>query len=285
MTRINEDLNRLLQQDDASQSAKQAASLGLKYVGFGRYVDPKTNQVTHIVQNERLVPFNRAVRSNTFKAQSADDYGTYNAAVAPEVEQLHQFMTQAYAPEKYDDRELDAIYAFTSGRYHDINNRLASVPSDVPANKIERTSPDDTMPEMIASLDSAMKKNRVPLDFIVYTKIGPDYNINDFQPGVSFKFKGYRDTTTNMNALLAQSQQEVGASGRNQIALMQILVKKNSKGIYAADFSSNPEDYEFILPRGTKVEILNGPSNLVGSDAISGNMNLEVLYFDCQVKT
>ena len=285
MTRINEDLNRLLQQDDASPSAKQAKSLGLKYVGFGRYVDPKTNQITHIVQNKKLVPFNRAVRTNTFKTQSADDYGTYNQIVAPEVQQLHQFLTQTYTPEKYDDRELDAIYAFTCVGYYDINNRLASIPSDVPANKIERTSPDDTMPEMIASLDSAMKKIRVPQDFLSYTKLSTDFDVNNLQPGAAFKFRGYRDTTINLNALLAQSQQSVGASGRNQIILLQMLVKKNSKGIFAADFSSNVDDCEFILPRGAKVEVVNGPLNLVGSDANSGNMNLEVLYFDCQVKT
>jgi len=285
MTRINEDLNRLLQQDDASPAAKQANSLGLKYVGFGRYVDPKTNQLTHIVQNEKLVPFNRAVRTNTFKTQNADDYGTYNAMIAPEVEQLHQFLVQTYTPEKYDDKELDAIYAFTSDAYYDLNNRLSSIPSDVPANKIERTSPDDTMPEMIASLDSAMKKIRVPQDFLTYTKLSSDFDANNLQPGAAFKFRGYRDTTINLNSLLSQSQQDVGASGRNQVVLLQVLVKKNSRGIYASDFSSNADDFEFIFPRGAKVEVVNGPLNLVGSDANSGSMNLEVLYFDCQVKT
>jgi hypothetical protein len=284
MRNINENLN-LAKIEPTSPAAKQAKSLNLQYVGFGRYVDPKTQQVTHIVQNDKLVPFNKAVKSNTFQTQNADDYGNFNNAMLPIVQQTHKDLTKAYGPEKYDDRELDAIYYFTSTGYYDINNRLSSLPAGVPANKIEKTSPDDNMPEVIASLDSAIKKIRIPQDVTVYTKLSGDIDINSLQPGMSFKFKGFRDTTTNLGSILANSSQQTGQSGRNQIAILQITVKKNSKGMYAADFSPNADDCEFILPRGAKIQIIGGPSNLVGSDAMSGSMNLEVLYFDCQAKT
>lgn len=284
MKNIKEDLN-YAKAEPKSPASQKASSLGLDYVGFGRYVDPKTQQVTHIVQNDKLVPFNRAVRTNTFQQQNADDYGNFNAQMLPQVQQLHQFMTQTYSPEKFDDRELDAIYYFTSNGYYDINNKLASLPAGVPANKIERSSPDDTMPDVIASLDSAMKKIRVPQDFLTFTQLSPDIDMSSMQPGMSFAFKGYRDTTINIGSVLSQAEQSVGSSGRNQVVLLQIFIKKNSKGLYAADFSSNADDCEFILPRSTKIQIVNGPSNLVGSDAISGNMNLEVLYFECVAKT
>jgi hypothetical protein len=284
MKNIKEDLN-YAKAEPQSPAAQKASGLGLDYVGFGRYVDPKTQQVTHIVQNDKLVPFNRAVRTNTFQQQNADDYGNFNAQMLPQVQQLHQFMTQTYSPEKFDDRELDAIYYFTSNGYYDINNKLASLPAGVPANKIERSSPDDTMPDVIGSLDSAMKKIRVPQDFLTFTQLSPDIDMSAMQPGMSFAFKGYRDTTINIGSVLGQAQQSVGSSGRNQVVLLQIFIKKNSKGLYAADFSSNADDCEFILPRSTKIQIVNGPSNLVGSDAISGNMNLEVLYFECVAKT
>ena len=284
MKDIKEDLNyaKAEPQSDASQKAK---SLGLNYVGFGRYEDPKSQQVTHIVQNDKLVPFNRAVRTNTFQQQNSDDYGNFNSQMMPQVQQLHQFMTQTYSPEKFDDKELDAIYYFTSNGYYDINNKLASLPTGVPANKIERSTPDDTMPDVIASLDSAMKKIRVPQDFLTYTQLGSDIDMSALQPGMSFAFKGYRDTSINIGSVLGQAQQSMGSSGRNQVVLLQLFVKKNSKGLYAADFSSNADDCEFILPRSTKIQIVNGPSNLVGSDAMSGNMNLEVLYFECVAKT
>ena len=284
MKDIKEDLN-FAKAEPQSPAADKAKKSKLSYAGFGRYQDPKSQQVTHIVQNDKLVPFNSAVRTNTFQQQNSDDFGNFNAQMMPQVQQLHQFMAQSYSPERFDDKELDAIYYFTSTGYYDVNNKLATLPAGVPANKIERSAPDDTMPDVIASLDSAMKKIRVPQDFLTFTQLGSDIDMSALQPGMSFAFKGYRDTSINVGSVLNQAEQSVGSSGRNQVVLLQIFVKKNSKGLYAADFASNAEDYEFILPRGTKIEIVNGPSNLIGSDAMSGNMSLEVLYFECIAKT
>lgn len=284
MKDIREDLN-FAKAEPKSSATDKAKKSGLSYAGFGRYQDPKTQQVTHIAQNDKLVPFNRAIRTNTFQTQNADDFGNFAAQLLPQVQQLHQYMAQSYSPEKFDDRELDAIYYFTSTGYYDVNNKLATLPSGIPANKIERSTPDDTMPDVIASLDSTMKKIRVPQDFLTFTQLGSDIDISVLQPGMTFAFKGYRDTSINIGSVLSQAEQSVGASGHNQVVLLQIFVKKNSKGLYAADFSSKADDFEFILPRGTKIQIINGPSNLIGSDAMSGNMNLEVLYFECIAKT
>ena len=285
MKKIFEDLNQI-KVPEQSESTQQAQKLGLKYVGFGRYVDPKTGQVTHIVQNDKLVKFNRAVKTNTFKTNNADDYGSYGAIMAPQIEELHNYLTTAYTPEKYDDAELDAIYNFSDTAYSDINSRLSSLPSNVAANKIEKTSLDDTMPEFIATMDSAMKRIRSPIDFLTYTRLSADYRVQDFAKGLVFKFKGYRDTSISMNAVLNSAQaSQTSFAGRPQVILLQLLVPKNSRGIYAADFSPNAIDGEFILPRGTAVEVLSDPQNLVGSDALSDSINLEVIYIDCKVKT
>ena len=285
MKKIFEDLNQV-KVPEQSESTQQAQKLGLKYVGFGRYVDPKTGQVTHIVQNDKLVKFNRAVKTNTFKTNNADDYGSYGAIMAPQIEELHNYLTAAYTPEKYDDAELDAIYNFSDTAYSDINSRLSSLPSNVAANKIEKTSLDDTMPEFIATMDSAMKRIRSPIDFLTYTRLSADYRVQDFAKGLVFKFKGYRDTSISMNAVLNSAEaSQTSFAGRPQVILLQLLVPKNSRGIYAADFSPNAIDGEFILPRGTTVEVLSDPQNLVGSDALSASINLEVIYIDCKVKT
>lgn len=285
MKTINEDLNNL-KVEPASDAAKQAKKKKLAYVGFDRYEDPKSQQVTHIAQNNKLVPFQKAVRTNSFRAENGDDLGTYNQIMAPEVEQLHTLLASYYTPEKYDDRELDAIYNFTSGGYVDINNRLSSLPADVPAAKIEPSSVDDTFPDLVNSLDSVIKKSRAPSDFITYINLGADVDANMLGVGASFKFKGYRDTSINLGSVINPNiTMNVGISGRNQVNILQIQVKKNSKGLYAADFSSNPEDFEFILPRGAKIEVVNGPQKLVGSDAMTQNLNLEIIYFDCVLKT
>ena len=284
MKKITEDLNRVKAEVE-SPSSEQAQKLGLEYVGFGRYVDPRTGQVSHIVQNDNLVQFNRAVKTNTFQTNNADDYGNYGGMVAPEVQQLHDYLTVQYSADKYDDAELNAIYSYTNNAYPDINNRLLSIPPDVPGNKIERISVDDTMPDFIAGMDSVMKKSRSPADFLTYTRLSADYRIEDFQPGMRFRFTTYRNTSINLNTVLNSAQaSQTSFAGRPQILVLQMLIKKNTKGLYAADFSAKPDDFEFILPRGATVEIVEGPKNLVGSDAMSGNMNLEVIYFDCKVK-
>lgn len=284
MKNITEDLNRV-KAEVQSPASQQAQNLGLQYAGFGRYVDPKSNQVTHIVQNDKLVKFNRAVKTNTFKTNNADDYGTYGAIMAPEIQQLHDYLVSQYSPDKYDDDELNAIYSYTNDAYPDINARLSALPVDVPANKIERTSPDDTLPDFIAAMDSVMKKSRAPVDFQTYTRMSADYRIEDFQPGMKFKFTSYRNSSINLNTVLNSAQvTQTSFAGRPQVFVLQILVKKNTRGLYAADFSAKPDDFEFILPRGSTLEIVDGPKNLVGSDAMSQNMNLEVVYFDCKVK-
>ena len=284
MKNINEDLNQL-KADPNTPADKDAQKKKLVHVGFGRYTDKKTGQVTHIVQNDKLVPFNRAVKTNTFQTNNMDDYGKYGAIMAPQIQQLHDFLTQQYSPDKYDDAELDAIYNYTNDAYADLNARLASIPTGTPANKIEKTAPDDSIPEFVATLDSAMKRVRVPIDFLTYTSLSGDYNIMNFAPGQTFKFKGFRNTSINVNTVMnAVQAPQTSMAGRPQIIILQLFVPKNSKGIYAADFAANAQDGEFILPRGTTVQVMNGPSNLVGSDAMSQNMNLEVVYLDCQVK-
>lgn len=283
---IKEDLNRLKETDPLSPSAQEAQNLGLNYVGFGRYMDPRTQQVTHISQNDKLVPFKRAVKSNTFKAQNTDDIGQFTASMAPEIQELHNALTGYYSPENYDDKQLDAIYTFTNAGYVDINNRLVNLPSNVPANQIEPTNPEDTLGDLIASLDSALKKSRAPGDFLVYTKLGPDVDISQIQPGTAFRFRGYRDTSINLQTVLASSEpSQTSPAGRPMVALLQIKVRKNSKGMYIADYSQNSEEAEFLLPRGALIEVLAGPSKLVGSDGMSQIMNLEIIYFDCLLKT
>lgn len=284
MRHIKEDLN-VLKQETASKASEDAKKLGLMYVGFGRYEDPRTQQVTHIVVNEKLVPFKRAVKTNTFKTNNMDDVGTYNQFMEPQVQQIHQTLVASYPPEKYSDTELNAIYTFTNGGYVDINNRLASMPAGVPAKQIEPTSPEDTIADVIQSLDSAVKKSRAPFDFPTYAKLGPDYNINDFVPGRSFVFKGYRNTSINMSTALNSSENtQKSPAGRNSAIMLQLNIRKNSRGMYISDYSANAEDMEFLLPRGTVVEIIDGPNTLVGSNAISNDMNLEIVYFNCVTK-
>lgn len=279
---LKEDLNRLYE-PPMDSTAAQAQKMGLIYVGFGRYKDPNSGQITYISQNGKLIPYRQAVKTNTFKQNSTDDIGAYKEAINPETSELHEFLVANYQPDKYNDKQLDAIYNYTNGGYADINSRLSQLPAGVTSKQIEPESVDDSLPEMIDSLDSAIKKTRSPMDFLVYCNLGSDIEIDNLVSGINFVLKGYMNTSIDVTSVIdnADMSRVSPVTGRTQVAVLQILIKKNSKGIYLSDFSATPEDTEFLLPRDSVLTVTTGPNQLVGGHGMSENINLEVVYYEC----
>jgi hypothetical protein len=269
--------------EPSSVAASQAKKLNLQYVGFGRYEDPKTQQITHIVQNDKLVPFNKAVKSNTYKTQNADDYGNYVKQQMPDLENIHNAMANYYAADNYTPEELQAIQEYTGTDYFDINEKLYSLPTDTKADQIQPEYDGDPIPDQVKNLDNALNKMKAPYDILVYVGLGTEYDITNFVPGKSFKFKGYRSTTLNPNIALNYNSRVNKTASRQQTVMLQIKVKKSSKGMFVDDFSANSGESEYLLPRGSKIKIVNGPNKLVGSNAFTGSNGLEVLYFDCEL--
>lgn len=278
MRTIVEDLNYAAQ-EPSSRAAQQAQRLGLAYVGFGRYEDPQTKQITHIVQNGQLVPFRKAVKTNTYQSNFSDDVGSFVNAMSPETQELSQFLLQAYPPQNYDDVEINAIQQFTSQSYDAVNDVLSKLPAGVSAKQIQPMSADDQTATLVAALDSAMKKSRAPVDFITYTKLDNSVQQMDLVPGTQFKFKGFRNTTVNLGNVMILDD------GTDSSTILQVRVKKNARGIYTGNYSQNPDDAEFVLPRGAKIEVLGGPTKLVGSDAQSQSLHREFYYYDCITKS
>jgi hypothetical protein len=279
---ISEDLTRALIEPQSSAS-EQAKALGLAYVGFGRYEDPNTQQITHVVQNDRLIPYKKVVKTNTYKKAGSDDYGNLMNDVKGEIEQLHNDLINYYTPESYDDNELSAIEAYTGEEYIDINDKLYSLPTGIPADQIEPEYSDDELPATIASLDSALNKVKVDRDFVVYINLGSGYKLEDMKAGSVYRFKGYRSTSLNPGIAINFGSSSKGQSRRQQTILLQVVIKKGSKGMYVDDFSSVPGEGEFLLPRGSSIKITGGPSKLVGSNAYSGQMNHQVMLFSADL--
>lgn len=267
---IVEDLNWAA--DEPSQiAAQQAQKLKLKHVGFGRYADD-TDQVTHVAHNDKLVPFKNAIKSTDYRKTRSADYETLFSQMSPAVEEAHAILADAHSPEVYDADEIDVIQQFISGSYAEINEHLAKLPAGIAANKIQPTGPDDVIPEMIELLDSAMKRSRSPIEFIGYTKVDIDTEIKS-----GFKFRSYRSLSINLANVITPDEETP--------VVLQIRVKKNTRGLYAANFSEMPEETEFILPRGATIEVISGPTPLVGTDSELGGANRQIIYYDCTVKT
>lgn len=279
---LTEDLNGALV-EPKSASSQEAARLGLAYVGFGRYEDPKTQQITHIVQNDRLIPFNKAIKTNSFKKISGDDYGEYFNNQKSTTEDYHNYLSGAYLPENYDENELAAIEMYTDTAYSSVNDMLNSLPTGIPANQIQAQSVDDNLPSIVQSLDSALEKSSTPIDFVSFVSLNSGYNITDFKAGQTFRFKGFRSVTIDPNVALNFATKDDNNPRKKQAIILQVSVKKGSKGMYLDDFSANPGEAEFLLPRGSSVKIVDGPNKLVGSNAYTNDMNQQVVFFNAEL--
>lgn len=267
---MSEDLN-LAAAEPTSEASAQAKQLGLTYVGFGRYEDPTTQQVTYIVQNGRLVPFSKAVRTNSYQQQSGNDFAGLTKVLAPQVQQIQAFLTASYPAEKYDDPELDAIKYYTGIGAAEINSRLYSLPTGILANQIEPTGPGDNIPQFIAGLDSALNRGKTKDNILTYAILSQAFTPDMIKSGSTVVFKGYRSTTIDLSYLTSYPQNST---------ILQILIPKGSKGMYVDDYSSSPGESEFLLPRGSQVTITAGPSKLKGT---MDNTMVEVLYYDAQL--
>lgn len=267
--------------EKASASAKKS---GLKHVGFGKYEDPKTNQISSVAQGDKLVPYNKAIKTNSYTQTNSDDIGNLSKDLMKDVQALHELLRSTYQASKYDNDELDAIYSYTDTAYASVNETLFGLPTGIIPDQIQMNSPDDQTVSIISSLDSAVKKCRAPQDFTVYTKIGKDHSIEEFKPGTSFKYKSFKSASINLNMVLDSDEDQFNEGVDSEVVLLQIKVKKNARGVYASEFSAHPEESEFILPRGSTIEIVSGPNKLVGSDATSGSQNMQILYFECSTK-
>lgn len=279
MTRIiKEELTNALLVPKKSPAAQEAASLGLQYVGFGRYEDPNSGQVTHIVQNDKLVPFSRAVRTNTYQTHSADDFGTYLNALAPDLDKDLTALAKAFTPDKYSEEEIDAIKKYTDTGYYNVSSILNKLPMGIMGKQIQPANISDETPKLIQAMDDAMERTKVPVDLIGYISLSQDLDTNMIGAGRKIGFKSYRSTTLAMNTLLDQYTKSGSGGG----VVLQVLIPKGSSGLYADDFSANPGEREFILPRSSSIEVLSGPNKLSGT-YMSADNNLQVHFFNCKL--
>lgn len=278
MTLIREDITNALLLPKKSEAAKQAASMGLRYVGFGRYEDPNTRQVTYIVQNDKLVPFSRAVRTNTYQSHSADDFGTYLNALATDLDKTVGALVKAYSPDKYSDDELDAIKQFTDTAYYNVSSLLNKLPLGIMAKQIMPLNISDETPKLIEAMDSATEKTSLPVELISYVSLSQDIDTNQLAAGSKMGFKSYRSCSINLSTMLDQYTNSGSGGG----TVLQILHPKGSKGLYADDFSANPGEGEFILPRSSVIQVLSGPNKLSGT-YMSADNNLDIHFYNCKL--
>lgn len=262
---------------DASTEAKR---LGLTYAGFGRYKNPETDQVTHIIQNDKLIPYNKAIKTNTFNVTSGDDIGDYTKNMKPQTDQTHASLINYYGSDNYDEKELGAIEAFSADP-ESVNRKLMSLPSLVPADQLQMDSAQDTIPGLVGALDSCMNKLGAPDDFLIYVGLDSNFDISGLQLGSKLRFKTFRSGSLDPAVVLDELAGQDPSTGK-QAKILQILVKKDAKGMYIDDYSTQPGQGEFVLPRGAVIRITSDPNRLVGSNRNVGSLSQEIIFINAE---
>ena len=116
--------------------------------------------------------------------------------------------------------------------------KLANLVADtgIKADQIQPEYDGDPVPAQITALDSALNKVKTDHEFLSYVGLGTEYDITNFVPGSTFRFKGYRSTTINPNIALNYNSRVNKTVNRQQTVMLQIRVPKGAKGMFVEEF-------------------------------------------------
>lgn len=194
-----------------------------------------------------------------------------------EIQRYHRALSQIYRPAIFSDAEKEAIGYYSLSGAVDLNTYLYNGPDK------------DTMDislkhKMISNLDSAFDETETPIPIVVYTGLSSRYKPQNLVKGVPFVFHGY--VSTSLSWKIAFNF----ADDRSTKLILQIDVPQNSKGIYLGeDLSASYGEYEFLLPRGSMIEVLSGPHpiepNILSDDAFNEGDETAVLFHCRLVQT
>lgn len=277
---VHENLDLTLMEPVETEGAIEAKKMGLVHVGFNRYENPETGQVTHIVQGGKLLPFENAIQSNNYKLENGDDFGNFAKSIQERVESLDQQLSSIYVPDAYNMDQLSAIKDYSGDRHVEYTTFLSQYDLNVPVESLQPQSINDDITNNVKALHSATQLPLVPYDFIAYTSIGNDINFeDDFDISSSFALRTFKSVSIHLGYII----NEAIMSGTLQPKLLQLTIPKGYKGIYIDRFSVNPGEGEFLLPRGAIIKPTSNIKKSVGSNATTGNDNVQVLFINCNV--
>jgi len=256
---IKEDL-RLAFREPKSETAKEARRLGLKYLGFGRYgrKDQQKPKVTHFVEDGKLKKIStRYIHSYEVKKewdQSIDDY-----IDAGYWKKINRTLVSHYNATRLSRDEEKTLDHYTKEGYRDftkiILNRANPQKYKLPEYKSThdyhglRKSAHDSYWRLVKYrinlLDDIIddESHTSPTDFIAYSG---NHNLS-MEKGRVYLLPLFTSTSLNLYTALFFAG--------NKGSLLQFNIKKGQQGYYLGE--RNPGENEFILPRNTKIKVLD----------------------------
>lgn len=280
----------------SSKASKEAKSLGLKYMGFGRYANSK-GQITHIVQNDKLIPFykreieksyklinnqqsrlnrtkNSEKRENTekeikntldylntqskFDKESTEELQTWLKEKREMAEKYSDALSNVYGPESIDEEQYNSLTVWKNGGYSDINQFLHN---GLTFDDIDGGQSYENVGEWynhIKKIDEALNNNKLPFDITVYVGLDSElYNSEKLKKNSKHMFKGYISTSLDFEMCLSLAKKSKSAP-----IILEIDIPKGTNALYLENLIETEDletDFEVLLQRNTKVKIKSGP--------------------------
>jgi hypothetical protein len=336
---LDENLVKLVTQKPGPRTpaARLAKTMGLQYMGFGRYAD-KTGKIKYTVDKQgNLIPFKNAGEIDSMYREYAsskwNDLETFDPDKSvpdkkkrekvaeklgqlkgeidraqkdyskrrredrkvmffknKEEKQLDKSLRDFYKKELFSNDEISALHDYVGWTYDQINSYLYKGfdPQDhnVPRNKEVMSH----LHKSMVDLDNAFEGVEAPFDFPTYAGLGPSVPIKNLRAGSKYLFRGYFSTSIAHEVPIDSFAYEHGdTKGKKEPykVLLQIDIKKGDPGIYVGDIVHTRREKEFLLPRGTMIEILSGPHPFT-EDAVTNlsyftGEETRIMLFHCRI--
>lgn len=305
---ISESLAAELTQEPqpTSPTAQQARKMNLTYVGFGRYAD-KTGSIAYVVKNNTLVPFRGREEVAKLSQSAKDSMGgakdekqaqlaaavdTSNSALGEvdarakkyrerkdrEVQLLNKELSNFYKPNLFTPEELEALEYYTEDGFGPINRYLyKGFDDDITVEEAQ------SLMSFVEDLDTAFEETEAPFNYIVYSGLSERYDPAKILPGNDYVFRGYISASLDHNVATDMFMFIETMDPNKAGVLLEINVRKGQKSIYMENMSGRSEEYETLLPRGSKIRVESGP-HMVDHSTLSGAyLRNQIALFKCSI--
>lgn len=267
----------------------------------GQIIDKQLLEETHLfIANELEIESDRDARdaglskiiNSPSEGQKLADYtdlivtrehGEYGPTLSFRDQQFTR--SAQVTPEQFDYRtlttqQLDVFESEQAGKYQPSLEELNSL-ADYKGNEAflindalrDGRYADDWGPQITAIDEIIEQAPPTDRDLVVGRYLKGDSFIADLSPGQSFEDKAFMSTSVNLEEINKQG------SGANN-ARMDIFVPEGSQGVFVdavlGDLSEIPEEREFLLPRNTKLELVEKTSETVSV----GNAEREITVYN-----
>ena len=313
---IEESLAAEIKNEPKSEAAKQAKRMGLRYAGFGRYIDQK-GKVAYIVDKGKLVPFKgeEEIHSLWNKAEDIDFFSSdkkdkdKHKDKYKEAEKAAKQAEDVYVRRKKDDEKLQQKIENDSYKVNNalikhfdkhVFNKLNAFQAETlqhytedgygPINRYLYKGHDEgadittdrKIAGQVAALDSILDQSVAPFSYTTYTGLSNRYSPEKIKPGEKYIFRGYISASLSPTTAI-DGFTDIEAKNR---VVLQVEVRGGQKALHVDSFSSNGGEMETILPRGSMVHVVSGP-HIVKPEALGlsggwdGDGGKDVHLFHC----